>query len=147
MSIYSSENVFLPDQFPSFELAVQGAVYNLLNASAYLKAIVMGVFDDVPQEQKFPYVSIGESTHNEDDTDDTLGDVATIAIHSWSRGRGKKQTKQIQGAIYDALHRKKATYSGYDIIAIDWEGSQSFIDADGLTRHGVTTFKILLQKV
>jgi hypothetical protein len=131
----------------SFELAVQGVVYNTLFADAPLNALIQGVFDDVPQHQTFPYVSIGESTHNQDDTVGTLGDVASIIVHSWSRARGKKETKQIQGAIYDALHRKSATYTGYDIIGIDWEGSQSFTDADGLTRHGVTTFKILLQKV
>ena len=131
----------------SFELAVQSVVYDTLSNDAALLALVSGVYDDVAQNQSFPYVSIGDSTHNEDDTDGTLGDVATTSIHSWSRGRGKKQTKEIQGAIYDALHRTKPIYAGYDIIAIDWEGSQSFIDADGKTRHGVTTFKILLQKV
>lgn len=130
----------------SFEIAVQTVVYQKLTESAALMSLVNGVFDEVPEYTDAPYITIGESTHNQDDTDTSLGDNATITINTWSEGRGKKETKTIQGAIYDAMHRVSASYAGYDIIAIDWENSQSFMDQDGLTRHGVQTFRILIDK-
>lgn len=130
-----------------FEVAVQAAVYSNLGGYAPLLAVVSGVFDDVDEFVEFPYVTIGESTHDENDTVAVLGDAVTISIHVWSRKRGKKETKTIQGLIYDALHRSSLIASGYDIISCDWESSQSFIDQDGLTRHGVQSFKILIDKI
>ena len=131
----------------SFELAVQELVYDLLSESAPLVAKVQGIYDEVSEFEEFPYVTIGEDIHNEDDTVSVLGDDCSITVHSWSRYRGRKETKQIQGLIYNALHRQTGTIVGYNVISIDWENSQSFLDSDGLTRHGVQTFRILTEKV
>ena len=109
-------------------------------------SIVKGVFDDVDDDQKFPYVVIGESFHNQYDTFDTFGDDATVSIHSWSdsqTSRGRKEVKEIQGAIYNALHRYSGIVSGYHVITIDWQSSQTLVD-EGNTRHGVQNFRILL---
>ena len=130
----------------SFEIAIQTVIYQTLTAYAPLMAMVEGVFDDVGESQTFPYVTIGESTHAENDTVAVFGDDSTITIHVWSRYEGRSETKRIQGAIYDALHRAKPTYTGYNIMGIDWVNSQSFIDTDGETRHGVQTFRILIDK-
>ncbi len=138
----------------SFEIAIQTVVYQTLTGHAPLVAMIEDVLDYVEEYQAFPYVTIGESTHNENDTVAVFGDDSTITIHTWCRfeagssgGKGRKQTKQIQGAIYDALHRAKPTYTGYNIMGIDWVNSQSFIDSDGETHHGVQTFRILIDKV
>lgn len=129
-----------------FEIAVQTIVFQELNASSEIGAEVTGIYDQAPEDATFPYITVGESTHNEFDTVDTLGDVATITVHVWSRYRGKKETKEIQALIYNVLHRANVTYSGFRRISIDWENSQTFIDQDGLTRHGVQTFRILIDK-
>ncbi len=130
----------------SFEVAIQTVIYQTLTAHTPLMAMIEGVFDDVEESQIFPYVTIGESTHAENDTVAVFGDDSTITIHVWSRYEGRSETKRIQGAIYDALHRAKPTYTGYNIMGIDWVNSQSFIDTDGETRHGVQTFRILIDK-
>lgn len=130
----------------SFELVVQTVVYQALSASAELTRLVTGVYDAVPQGQSFPYVSIGEDSHNEWDTVTTNGSDATITIHSWSRERGRMEIKQIQGAIYSALHNATVTHNGYRIESVQWLGSESFMDQDGLTRHGVSTFRVMLDK-
>ena len=130
----------------SFETAVQTAVYNALTADAGLMALVTGVYDAVPQTETYPYVTIGEDIHNEWDTYDGLGSDCSVVVDTWSRGRGRKETKAIQGEIYDALNRAVLTYSGYDIINIAFVSSSSFMDADGLTRHGVSTFRVLIER-
>lgn len=139
-----------------FETAVQEVIYSTLSADEALTSKVEGIFDAVPQlsrecgkvqQQKFPYVTIGEAIHNAWDTDNTLGNDVSIVIHTWSRARGRQETKEIQGIIYAALNRKKLAYTGYDIITIDFESSQTFTDADGLTRHGVQSFRILIDEV
>lgn len=130
----------------SFEIAIHTVIYQTLTSHAPLMAMVKGVFDDVSEDQTFPYVTIGESTHNENDTVAVFGDDSTITVHVWSRYEGRSETKRIQGAIYDALHRAKPTYSGYNIMGVDWVSSDSFIDTDGETRHGVQVFRILIDK-
>lgn len=131
----------------SLEAAVQSAIYSALAASQPLLDQVSGVFDDVPQDyNQFPYVTIGEAAHAELDTDTTSGHVVTAVIHTWSRQPGRRETKLIQGAIYDALHRAVLTHDDAEFIDCHFISSESFIDADGQTRHGVQQFKILLDQ-
>jgi hypothetical protein len=129
----------------SFELAVQSAIYNALINHAPLMDAVPGVFDDVAQDyEDFPYVTIGEAQHAANDTDTTLCEIVTASVHVWSRKSGRAETKTIQGFIFDALNRASLTASGYRFHDCTRLGSQSFIDADGITRHGVQQFKIYI---
>jgi hypothetical protein len=128
------------------ELNIQKAVYDTLKNSAVLLAKVTGVYDNVPQETKYPYVTIGDDTGIEYDTDDSTGIEATITVHIWSRKSGRKEIKKIMKIIYDVLHRTTLIISGYECIGCDWEFSETFLDPDGQTKHGVTRFRILAEE-
>lgn len=136
-----------------FEIATQIAVYDKLKASIELSALIVDVYDDVPQSDNsgnpasFPYVVIGEDIHTNIDTDLELMNQVSITVHSWSRVAGRTQIKTIQGAVKDALHRANLSHTGYKFITITEDGSQSFLDVDGHTRHGVQTFNLLIEKV
>lgn len=130
----------------SYEIAVQSAVYAALFADVTLAGLVTAIYDAVPQDTAFPYVSIGESNFNEWDTDTSLGKDCSITIHTWSRYRGKKQTFQIQAAIRDVLHRAELTYTGYRFILTEEQETRSMMDQDGLTRHGISTYRIVLDR-
>jgi Protein of unknown function (DUF3168) len=137
-----------------YESAVHKIVLDALQADVPLSALVgERIYDNVPQNLNsaaqadvFPYVTIGEDVHTAWDAHYEVGSSASITVHTWSRARGRIETKNIQGAIYNALNRKVFTSAGYDIIGTDFEGSETFIDADGFTRHGVSVFRVLLQK-
>lgn len=138
----------------SFELAIQRALYDALSADPALLALGASAFDDVPQDDEkqvqnvaFPYVTIGEAAHADWSTSTDSGVLATAIIHTWSRTPGRAETKRLQGAIYDALHRATLTVAGYQCLACDFISSESFIDTDGKTRHGVQQFKILLSEI
>lgn len=124
--------------------ALQQAVYTRLTGYGDLTALIDAVYDHVPQNPTFPYVQIGDETAVPFDTHDSIGSEATITIHSWSRYRGKKETKQIQREIYNALHRHALSVSGVTTVDCQWEFADSFIDDDGLTRHGVQRFRVIL---
>jgi len=136
----------------SAETGIQTAIHAALTADAALMALVAGVHDEVPQpadsgsDDQFPYVVIGDDTHIPFDTDNSVGADTTITIHVWSRYSGRKQVKEIQGAIYDVLHRQTISVAGFSLVGIDWLQSQSFLDSDGLTRHGVQTFRITVEE-
>lgn len=129
---------------------LQVALFNKLNVSS-ITSLVRGVYDHVPQaadagdDTQFPYITIGEARVNEFDTDATLGFDATAVIHVWGRQRGRKEVKQIQDQIYQVLHRANLTIIGYHFLSIDQEFAESFVDSDGLTRHGVQQFRVLFE--
>lgn len=125
----------------NFEEALHEAVFDRLSGQ-----LSTPVYDNVPKNASFPYVVIGEDTHVPFDTDDSLGSESTVTIHVWSRYRGKKEAKQIQGEIYDALTRQELELDGYDLITIEFEYSDVLLDPDGITRHGVQRFRAIVER-
>ena len=125
-------------------MEVQKAIVARLRAYSALTDIVSGVFDDVPQDAEFPYVAIGDMTLIPFDTFDTVGDEQTIMIHTWSDYRGRKEVKTIQAHIYGALNRHELDLDNGTLIGCDQELSEDFVDADGLRRHGVQRFRLLV---
>ena len=137
----------------AFETVVQTAIYQQLTGNAPLMAAIKAVYDDVPQpnssgdELDFPYVTIGEDVHTTIDTDLELMNQVSITVHTWSRFSGRSETKQIQGLIYDSLHRANLVQSGYKFINIAQVNSESQLDSDGFTRHGIQTFNLLIEEL
>jgi len=137
----------------SFENVVQSAIYSKLASDTAVTNAVTGIYDKVPQPNDsglgsdFPYITIGEDIHNQIDTDTELMMQVSITIHVWSRYGGRKETKEIQGLIYDSLHRAKLTQTGYKFVTITLVDSQSFLDADGETYHGVQTFNLMIEEL
>lgn len=125
----------------SFETALQTAVHNRLSGYPGMP----DVHDDVDPDAAFPYVVIGEDTHIPWDTDDSVGAESTVTLHVWSRYRGKKEAKDIQGLIYEALNRHELSVDGYHLVTLEFEYSDVILDADGLTRHGVSRFRSLVE--
>ena len=109
------------------------------------------VYDAVPQldqpDTDFPYVTIGEDVHTTIDTDTELMNSVSITVHVWSRYNGRSETKNIQGLIYNALHRANLTYAGYKFVTITQAQSQTMMDADGHTRHGVQTYNLMIEEL
>jgi hypothetical protein len=126
----------------SFEAALQQSVYDRLSAYPGMPT----VYDDVPGDAAYPYVTIGEDTHIPFDTDDSLGSESTLTLHTWSRYRGKKECKEIMALNYAALTRQPLVLDGYDLITLEFEYSEVVLDPDGITRHGVQRFRALVEQ-
>ena len=120
----------------------QQAIYDALTGDAELMAVITGVYDHVDQGTSYPYVVIGEDGASEWDTDTEQGAESILTIHTWSRERGRLQTKQIQELIYEILHRQDLIIGDAIFYSLFWEFSDSFVDPDGETRHGVMRFRL-----
>jgi hypothetical protein len=125
----------------SAELEIQKAVFARLN-----NVLSIPVYDNVPDNAQAPYVVIGDDTLVEFDSDGTSGFEATVTVHSWSIYRGRAEVKNIMGLIYDALHRAELNVQGYNLLGCDCEFSETFLESDGVTRHGVQRFRILIRE-
>lgn len=120
---------------------VQTAIKTRLDAYAPLTAVVSDIYDEVPASATFPYVVLGEVTTVPFDTADSTGEEQTFTIHVWSEYRGRKEVRQIQEHIYDALNRYDLSV-GANMVDCTQEYSEDFIDTDGIRRHGVQRFRI-----
>jgi hypothetical protein len=128
------------------EWSIQEAVFKRLKDYEPLTDLISAVYDHVPQNAVYPYVVIGDDTSIAWDTDDSLGSESTLTIHVWSRLRGRKETKLIQEQIYNALNRYELEITGLHTIDIISEFAETFLDADGITRHGVQRFRLITEE-
>lgn len=130
----------------SWEL--QRAIYSLLDG-ANISGVV-SIIDNpntTPSNADFPYIEIADSQilPNDASGSDSLTDEGQdefIDIHTWSRYRGQKEIKTIMGAVYDALHHQSLTVTGRDTAFCWFDTARVRDDPDGITRHGMQTFKI-----
>lgn len=136
---------------------IQKAVYTKLRADATLTSLLAAhaytsgsaIYDGAPQADDsgssvaFPYVTLGDTTETEFDTDDSTGRESTLTLHVWSRYAGMKQAQDIMDRIKTVLHNQPLTVTGETVVLVLWEFSQLFEDPDGITRHAVTRFRII----
>ena len=126
------------------ELEVQTAIYNTLSGDATLAALVTGIYDHVPQETTYPYVVIADMMMEEFDTQTWDGALMTLNVHVWSRKRGRKECMTIFGHLRRLLHDQDLVVSGHCHVLCQRDYSEVFLDPDGVTRHGVMRFRILV---
>ena len=129
----------------SFEL--QKAIFSRLNGGSIVDEqdqAITGVFDDVPEGSAYPYVVIGEETATNIGTKDKDMHEYTQTIHVWSQYRGLKEIKEIMEQIYTLLNDYSITVSGASAISLRHEFQTTLTEGDGLTRHGVMRFRVVV---
>lgn len=131
---------------------LQRALYEALRADAGVSALVGDrIYDEVPRapggdvRAQKPYVSIGEDEVIADKADCLDGAEITITIHAWSAGPGAVEVKRITSAIKQALDGEQLELVGQNAFEIEFEGARHLTEQDGLTRHGVVTFRALTE--
>lgn len=132
------------------------AVQNQLAGNAGLSAAVVGVYAGVAPHvadsgdpDAFPYVIIDDTDFVDYHTATETGFEVIMRIYTISRSPGRKETRDIQDLIFEALHRKQATLSvsGYSVLFIDREGStvDEPLDSDGSWR-GVCSYRAIVTR-
>jgi hypothetical protein len=120
---------------------LQQAVYAALTGNAELMAAISGVYDHVPADTAFPYVTIGETTVTDWSSKTFDGQVHDVTLHIWSRTRGRKETKEIMALLYDTLNDTALDVAGQELVDIRFDFAQTLLDADGLTFHGIQRYR------
>ncbi len=68
-----------------------------------------------------------------------------VRVHIWSSYRGFKEAREKLDLVHTALHHVTLTVTGAVCVLSEYQDTQYILDPDGLTRHGVSTFRVLLQ--
>ena len=121
--------------------ALQKAVFEALTANANLMGAISGVYDHVPADTAFPYVTIGETTVTDWSSKTFDGEVHSFTLHVWSRARGRKEVKEILALTYDMLSGAALSVEGQQLVDLRFDFAQTLLDADGLTFHGIQRFR------
>lgn len=133
-------------------LAMHKAIRDALAASSALETAMGGdlnIFDSVPAEPPYPFVRVGEDQALGADNSCFEGWEYFHTLHIFARPMGglgaNPVAKRLAGPIKAALLAIEGTVHGdYLIDEVEWEGGRFFMDADGVTAHGVLTVRVLV---
>lgn len=104
------------------------------------------IYDRVPENADFPYVTIGDEDVLDDGNDCLVEWDVAATIHIWSRpsSGSKREVKQIMGKVQRGLCDPTLPVTGYAISLALLQQARAFRDPDGLTEHGVLTIQFTL---
>ena len=81
------------------------------------------------------------------DTQDSRGYDITLTVHSYSRASGFKELRALMAAVHDILHGAALTPPGQHVTLCDEVSSDTRLESDGITRHGLQRFHIVTEPV
>ncbi len=128
---------------------VQTAIYAKLTSDTTFMGLVTGVFDwaDVPENQPFPYVTLGDITELQDDTMSSRVYDGVYTPHIWTQSTGMKRAKTILARMNQLLHKQPLTLTFGQIHVGTWYLTVILTeDPDGITQHGVPRYRILTEE-
>lgn len=133
---------------PSLDL--QGAIATTLCADNELAALFGGkvrLYQDVPANPSFPYITIGEGHLVPDVSDCIDGAEIYPVLHIWSRASGFEEAKKIAATGWTAL--RDATFNMTETRCVLFErdqlGDQELRDPDGVTKHIACHYRALCE--
>lgn len=130
---------------------VQTAIFSRLSSSSALTSFLTdgadGVRDHVLPSTAFPYVVIGETRSKPFDMAVWSGYEVFFTIHIYSRSAGMNETRQIMEAVYNSLHNAEFNVPNQHLVLCQLQQSETRLEADGKTRHGIQQFRIITEPV
>lgn len=128
---------------PSFPL--QSAIVDALKADAGVAALVAArIYDEPPQNQTFPYITLGDGQVLPEKYDQVDGSEPHLTIHVWSRRAGFGEVKRVSAAIISALDDQPPTIDSFTVLELLLEQTNYLIDPDGVTRHAAIVFRAVI---
>ena len=105
------------------------------------------VFDDTPENEVFPYITLGALIGRNWSDKFTPGQEVHHTVHIWSQYKGKKEVLMIGDEVLQALTWMPLDLGARFRAVVDTLDSHEVImDIDGFTRHAILTFRYLIEE-
>lgn len=128
------------------DLALQTAIYAHLGADETLAALIGArLYDNVPGDTGFPYVTLGEALVSDNSTGDSRGAEHRLAFNAYSRGGGRAEAKSILGALNAALDEAALTLAGFTLVNLRFLDAETRREPDGQTWRGTIRFRAVTE--
>lgn len=129
---------------PSLEL--QAAIVGKLKNDPGVQAVVgQRIYDEVPNNPTFPYISLGDNQVLPDKAACIDGTEIFWQIDGWARDPTFPMVKKISKAVIAAMDDQDITVTGYAVIVCELNTTNYLHDPDGITRHVAINFRFLIQ--
>jgi len=124
-------------------LALHKAIIDRLEYATAYK-----IFDDLPENEDFPYIVVGEISARNWSSKFENGQEITVTLHIWSQYRGRKETDIIANEIEQALTSSDLELGNSFLGSFQkFESYDLIIDMDGITRHGIIKMRYLIEEL
>ena len=134
------------------------AVKAALDANSSLLALLAdgadSILDDVPETERFPYLTIGDLQAGDWGTATERGLEHILTVNVWALRRpardgdlyyeGRKAARDILQQVYESLHEATLAVSGSSFVNCRFQFEQVLRD-DTDTYHGVAGFRIVTE--
>jgi hypothetical protein len=129
-------------------LMLQAAVIAALkNDAPFNAALGERLYDAVPPKPVFPYVTFRMGDVIGDGADCVDGNEVYFDLHVWSRAIGWPEAANAAGIIRDALDEAELSITDHSLVNLHFRTFRRLEDQDGITHHGVITFRALIDAV
>lgn len=132
----------------------QRAIFSLLSADTDLSLLLGGsgkVFDHVPDNTAFPYITMYINPWDDRGNHTTEGFQCVLQIDVWyqpgvgeAKGRGNYRVQQIQKRVDELLHKTNLEVDGWKTLIMRRTLVDILTDPDNVTKHGIQQFKLFL---
>lgn len=128
---------------------LQRSIYSALAANPSLTGLLGGarIYDDVPRNAAFPYLTIGQSTVRDWSTGTELGHEHLLTLHVWSRAAGRKESHEIMSAVETVLHDAPLALERHRLVNLRHELSETRRETDGETYHGIVRYRAVTEAI
>jgi len=120
------------------------AVWVKLDGTVGLVGLASEVLDDATAYPKIWLEDGGASDWSDKDYN---GLEAVIVLHIGSRADGTKEIRGLMDKCHAALHNQDLTLETGQSVLCQFLRHDVVIDSDGITRHGVMRFNLLINEV
>lgn len=128
---------------------LQEWLFKSLNEQTEISALIgkNKIFDHVPPQTSFPYITLGHSRIYDWSTSTEIGEEHFLTIHIWAKGNGRKQVLEIIGAISDTLEIEALPTTGFTLINLTSMGIEARYEDSRNTYHGVMRYRAVTEPV
>ncbi|MCK8685365.1 DUF3168 domain-containing protein [Pseudomonas umsongensis] len=123
---------------PSF--ALQVALFDRLVAE-----VSCPIYDSVPMDASFPYVSLDYEISSNDDSLASRRDIRLFYLSVWSDFKGQEEVKRLMAEIDAATHERPLPLTAGRVVSIRVDRKQTNREPDGVTCQGSVTLRIITQ--
>lgn len=130
---------------PAAEL--QKAIFTRLGEDPALVGLLGGakVFDHIPANAPFPYITFGRTSVYDWSTDTESGTEQLFTLHVWSKAKGKKETLEIMEVARALLQEPPLALEGHHLVNLQLEFAEARYDEDLSVYHGLLRFRAVTE--
>ena len=120
------------------------AVYVALDATSGLTGIIS---ESLSNADPFPKIWIEYGGADDWSNKDDNGLEAFVNLHIGSQKEGTKEIRGLMDKCHSALHNVDLVLANGQSVLCQFLRHDVVIDSDGITRHGIMRFKLLVSEV